>query len=116
LIVLRPPRLLSFLHPSSPSLIHTLSLHDALPISFSRLATHQTGRSATERTRVDEGPRSLRCRLRSSGAGARSADWRGLAVVVDADRKSTLLNSSHVKISYAVFCLKKNRTHPLTHD
>src|SRR5690606_40059168 len=25
------------------------------------------------------------------------------------DRKSTRLNSSHVKISYAVFCLKKNR-------
>src|SRR5271165_4093542 len=30
------------------------------------------------------------------------------------DRKSTLLNSSHVKISYAVFCLKKKKTtHPL---
>src|SRR5690606_42058788 len=26
---------------------------------------------------------------------------------LDADRKSTRLNSSHVKISYAVFCLKK---------
>src|SRR5690606_41335872 len=26
------------------------------------------------------------------------------------DRKSTRLNSSHVKISYAVFCLKKNKT------
>src|SRR5690606_41315020 len=25
------------------------------------------------------------------------------------DRKSTRLNSSHVKISYAVFCLKKNK-------
>src|SRR5690606_40628323 len=28
-------------------------------------------------------------------------------IVVDQDRKSTRLNSSHVKISYAVFCLKK---------
>src|SRR5690606_41008457 len=28
---------------------------------------------------------------------------------VAADRKSTRLNSSHVKISYAVFCLKKKR-------
>src|SRR5207302_87425 len=28
---------------------------------------------------------------------------------VDQDRKSTRLNSSHVKISYAVFCLKKKR-------
>src|SRR5690606_39789858 len=27
------------------------------------------------------------------------------------DRKSTRLNSSHVKISYAVFCLKKKRHH-----
>src|SRR5690606_40996887 len=27
----------------------------------------------------------------------------------DLDRKSTRLNSSHVKISYAVFCLKKNK-------
>src|SRR5437870_9030667 len=28
----------------------------------------------------------------------------------DADRKSTRLNSSHVAISYAVFCLKKKKT------
>src|SRR3989442_4668785 len=27
----------------------------------------------------------------------------------DADRKSTRLNSSHVRISYAVFCLKKKQ-------
>src|SRR5690606_40967753 len=27
----------------------------------------------------------------------------------DGDRKSTRLNSSHVKISYAVFCLKKKK-------
>src|SRR5436309_7200836 len=35
------------------------------------------------------------------------------------DRKSTRLNSSHVKISYAVFCLKKKRewrgTRPAVH-
>src|SRR5215510_285423 len=28
------------------------------------------------------------------------------------DRKSTRLNSSHVAISYAVFCLKKKKRHP----
>src|SRR5690606_41727937 len=35
-----------------------------------------------------------------------------LAGLVEAfrDRKSTRLNSSHVKISYAVFCLKKKKT------
>src|SRR3989442_11518233 len=31
-------------------------------------------------------------------------EWRR---VMDLDRKSTRLNSSHVRISYAVFCLKK---------
>src|SRR5690606_40758084 len=31
------------------------------------------------------------------------------AVVLLTDRKSTRLNSSHVKISYAVFCLKKKK-------
>src|SRR5690606_39640756 len=30
--------------------------------------------------------------------------------VIRQDRKSTRLNSSHVKISYAVFCLKKKNT------
>src|SRR5690606_42054376 len=34
----------------------------------------------------------------------RMADGRGME-----DRKSTRLNSSHVKISYAVFCLKKKK-------
>src|SRR5690606_39465322 len=35
--------------------------------------------------------------------------WKGLTWCIegDIDRKSTRLNSSHVKISYAVFCLKK---------
>src|SRR5690554_7669764 len=31
----------------------------------------------------------------------------GHQIAVTADRKSTRLNSSHVRISYAVFCLKK---------
>src|SRR5207249_6657843 len=31
----------------------------------------------------------------------------GLDLALDLDRKSTRLNSSHVSISYAVFCLKK---------
>src|SRR2546429_794375 len=34
------------------------------------------------------------------------------ATVSFADRKSTRLNSSHGYISYAVFCLKKKKTHP----
>src|SRR5258708_18361956 len=35
----------------------------------------------------------------------------GLFVLIITDRKSTRLNSSHQIISYAVFCLKKKKTH-----
>src|SRR5207249_10860841 len=35
------------------------------------------------------------------------------AYVISTDRKSTRLNSSHVSISYAVFCLKKKKIHTL---
>src|SRR5690606_41498210 len=34
---------------------------------------------------------------------------RRLGTRAERDRKSTRLNSSHVKISYAVFCLKKKK-------
>src|SRR5699024_12699342 len=33
--------------------------------------------------------------------------FQGCGIHVEQDRKSTRLNSSHVSISYAVFCLKK---------
>src|SRR5690606_39341675 len=36
---------------------------------------------------------------------------RSAARAPERDRKSTRLNSSHVKISYAVFCLKKKKVH-----
>src|SRR5690606_41544585 len=42
------------------------------------------------------------------GDGARSSE-RCVRAAVHPDRKSTRLNSSHVKISYAVFCLKKKK-------
>src|SRR3954466_16430541 len=49
-------------------------------------------------------------------------DWAGGSGVLDQDRKSTRLNSSHTIISYAVFCLKKKKkqhirtlTHTLRH-
>src|SRR5690242_21219331 len=37
------------------------------------------------------------------------AATRQLLLVAAADRKSTRLNSSHMSISYAVFCLKKKK-------
>src|SRR5256885_10920223 len=46
-------------------------------------------------------------------AHRRAALLAGLGVLAEhrADRKSTRLNSSHLVISYAVFCLKKKSTH-----
>src|SRR5690606_39383358 len=40
-------------------------------------------------------------------AGVAEGDALGFEQLAQPDRKSTRLNSSHVKISYAVFCLKK---------
>src|SRR5690554_7621398 len=49
-------------------------------------------------------------RLADGGAGARLHHARPEDARVPArDRKSTRLNSSHVRISYAVFCLKKKK-------
>src|SRR5436309_7152678 len=42
-----------------------------------------------------------------SGRPCRTRVIQLLHLIIDIDRKSTRLNSSHVKISYAVFCLKK---------
>src|SRR5205814_9642061 len=66
-----------FTHPA-PTQIYTLSLHDALPISVD-----QRGHRAAEQVP------------------------HGDLVQPRLDRKSTRLNSSHLGISYAVFCLKK---------
>src|SRR5690606_40718251 len=57
--------------------------------------------SPPPRGRAREGRRAL-----PRGAPAAPRPARGL---VPRDRKSTRLNSSHVKISYAVFCLKKKK-------
>src|SRR5258705_9679213 len=46
-------------------------------------------------------------------AGLTAVSPRVIALVVQpGDRKSTRLNSSHLGISYAVFCLKKKNNHP----
>src|SRR5947199_5951439 len=70
--------------------IYTLSLHDALPI-FRRRA-------------VLEHDLALH-RVRLAAAARHQGQDQGQ------DRKSTRLNSSHLGISYAVFCLKKKKQH-----
>src|SRR5690606_40329516 len=58
--------------------------------------------------------RSANCRLRSRQilrriCCAKCKPLQGFLFGNKTDRKSTRLNSSHVKISYAVFCLKKKK-------
>src|SRR5690606_41262994 len=57
--------------------------------------------------RADDAARPLR--PRRGLALRRGARFGGAGCERRADRKSTRLNSSHVKISYAVFCLKKKK-------
>src|SRR5690606_41371007 len=105
----------SFLHPDRRS-IPSLALHDALPISAS--LRQPAAHPLMARPPIPPGtPASARPiqipRLQDRRTLARyPAVLRSLrspvrqAVRLIQDRKSTRLNSSHVKISYAVFCLK----------
>src|SRR5690349_23240068 len=91
--------------------VYTLSLHDALPI-FARLWVDGALIASTKPHKGDSGgydnvepvPAPPLPGLRHVGFGIE-------------DRKSTRLNSSHVEISYAVFCLKKKslRHHHVDH-
>src|SRR6266446_2605552 len=57
-------------------------------------------------------PRRPRAGARDPGSAAgRPRAPRGRAALHRPDRKSTRLNSSHLVISYAVFCLKKKKSH-----
>src|SRR5690349_22288010 len=83
--------------------IYTLSLHDALPI-FQGLDQRGLGEA---RRRLGE----VLLRLELVQVEQLGDVERGQLLL---DRKSTRLNSSHVEISYAVFCLKKKTNLNLT--
>src|SRR5256885_10697395 len=68
-----------FFNDTATTEIYTLSLHDALPISPAPVCVGPLSYAGHDMIRTD------------------------------IDRKSTRLNSSHLVISYAVFCLKKKR-------
>src|SRR5215475_14952730 len=78
-----------FFNDTATTEIYTLSLHDALPISIA----YDSTRNGLFSVFV----------VPTTGTGDEPSWSR------DGDRKSTRLNSSHVKISYAVFCLKKKK-------
>src|SRR5256885_16760559 len=71
-----------FFNDTATTEIYTLSLHDALPIFAAARTSTRSGIQIPSLTRV-------------------------CSIVMREDRKSTRLNSSHLVISYAVFCLKK---------
>src|SRR3989442_7919499 len=89
-MIRRPPR--STLFPYTT--LFRSQLADRLApivVQHKALSDAFDGRNRQERREVCFHPRRVRC------GGER-------------DRKSTRLNSSHVRISYAVFCLKKKKT------
>src|SRR6266851_2695192 len=57
----------------------------------------------------------FRSRLLLAGGSVAEARGRRQDRAGQRDRKSTRLNSSHIPISYAVFCLKKKKTNALLH-
>src|SRR5439155_24616027 len=91
--------------------IYTLSLHDALPISprprLERLAFRFPCRPFGQRSQGKwdfVGSPELQTAIAPLSFDTTKEHSRD-----GQDRKSTRLNSSHVAISYAVFCLKKKK-------
>src|SRR5256885_7043448 len=102
-----------FFNDTATTEIYTLSLHDALPISRGPSDCPRTSaRRESRRARPGHGgsrpaPGCARPRTPAPAPGRRGRSC--------ADRKSTRLNSSHLVISYAVFCLKKKIDKSKTH-
>src|SRR5256885_6994337 len=94
-----------FFNDTATTEIYTLSLHDALPISGRRGRSRPHGHRG-EGLRPAEGAYRALSRRRVRGGLPPQGEGRGGAHRRE-DRKSTRLNSSHLVISYAVFCLKK---------
>src|SRR5690606_41940513 len=94
---------------------HPLSLHAALPI-YADDAILVRGiislAHSLHMTVVAEGVETAEQYefLRSHQCDQVQGYYFSPGVTLEADRKSTRLNSSHVKSSYAVFCLKKKNS------
>src|SRR2546426_9530604 len=81
-----------FFNDTATTEIYTLSLHDALPIFAEPM--------------LRAGSPETVAASNLSGCCAKIEEARKM---INRDRKSTRLNSSHLVISYAVFCLKKKK-------
>src|SRR5690242_21601259 len=88
---------------TAPAQLYTLSLHDALPIYRVDFVVVAVA--------VNESRASVKRHLESHDLPFTFLwDTNGNATRAFQDRKSTRLNSSHMSISYAVFCLKKKKS------
>src|SRR5205814_8768190 len=103
-------------HAPSTTHISTLSLHDALPISHEhprrlrRAVSWSSGfRSFSPARNILQAP----SRQQSPSSYSSDRDSPPVKPQKSRDRKSTRLNSSHLGISYAVFCLKKKTSKTL---
>src|SRR3712207_8632632 len=100
-----------FFNDTATTEIYTLSLHDALPIFFrSTTGGHQFEPISPDLTRGD--PETLGPSGGPITKDNVSTEYYGTIFAFaesPLDRKSTRLNSSHANISYAVFCLKKQK-------
>src|SRR5690606_42055442 len=101
---------------TASSYIYTLSLHDALPIfsgdSLGNMIEDMEGITSwsLDYASLKLSDENDYAKTVSTGGGrfeVRDLDgeviWRSQWINIEGDRKSTRLNSSHVKISYAVF-------------
>src|SRR5690606_40786995 len=101
-VCLRDSSAALLLAPPSPTSTYTLSLHDALPIY------KIVGGLTVKKSLVRKYLFALIAFVLLAGTVYQPVRAQAAAPIdTTADRKSTRLNSSHVKSSYAVFCLKK---------
>src|SRR5258708_16397089 len=95
-----------FFNDTATTEIYTLSLHDALPIFFK-------GDDGSDKACSIEYWEISLLLVKRSGSKYCGETYTVtiLFPLLESDRKSTRLNSSHQIISYAVFCLKKKNIH-----
>src|SRR5256885_17096005 len=88
-----------FFNDTATSEIYTLSLHDALPIFEEEIK------------KLEKDYADLEEEWKAEKAAVQGTQHIKEEIEKLKDRKSTRLNSSHLVISYAVFCLKKKKTY-----
>src|SRR3712207_8154464 len=98
-----------FFNDTATTEIYTLSLHDALPISWFDDKVIVAMAGIHQLWWFDPIKRTVGVYAGTTVESLR--DGRLPDVWMAQDRKSTRLNSSHANISYAVFCLKKKKNH-----